>query len=64
VAPSRSRRPLVAAGARHTSTFTCNAQAFADAGPFWESMGFVSTDTPMGFVSTDTPGITHIRVLQ
>jgi GNAT superfamily N-acetyltransferase len=43
-------RQLIDEGGRHTSMFTCNAQASSAAAPFWESLGFVPVDIA---------GITH-----
>jgi GNAT superfamily N-acetyltransferase len=41
---------LIATGHADSDVLTCNAQASAAAGPFWESVGFVPVDTE---------GITH-----
>lgn len=43
---------LIESSLGHADLLTCNAQASLAAPPFWESLGFVATETP---------GITHTR---
>jgi GNAT superfamily N-acetyltransferase len=43
---------LIATGHAYSDLLTCNAQASAAAGPFWESVGFVAVDTE---------GVTHVH---